>query len=229
MTEPRQPLCAVSLARGTPLPVFDIAVDGPLHGELAHSLGGLDVTVRDYGQTLCVSVVDAASATRVDWLVFRQGAPEGISTVNGRFPAPWNGVYRWNHITVSRDRTEPFMSFATCVSRNCWARTVIDPDLKGFTTSLAQLEPGPCHLAWISRQGGPFPIKSFKEIGAGETGGIKFRVDDLEYVMFHLEDAKPERAPEPVVTGTGLAVMRYRENELEGYWHITDRHARVWI
>lgn len=192
------------------------------------SLAGLDVETNTTKVASHISITDTDHALQINWLTLNNGLPENDSTIHAKLPQQWCGEHRWNHITAHKNRTGPYATIATNISRNAWMQTRLDSDLDGFTHTLAQLRPGPVHIVWITKAGGPFPVKSFKDIGTGETGGIKFRVDDLEYVLFQLESIPLETSPYAIATDPGIAVLRYSNNTLEGYWHITDQHTKVW-
>ncbi|MBF0235255.1 MAG: hypothetical protein HQK65_19810 [Desulfamplus sp.] len=189
---------------------------------------GIDVSIDNSNGTSHVSIMDIDYNIHICWLIFTEGLPKKIVSISSQLPLKWCGEYQWNHITTYKNRIKPTVSISQHISRNAWLHTHINPDLKGFTQIAAQMLVGPVHLVSIAKPGSAFPVKSFKEIGDGEVGGIKFRVDELEYVLFQLEDSNLKIAPYPIPTDAGIAILRYANNELEGYWYITNRRQKAW-
>lgn len=209
-------------------PIFDLTLEipGTEFSEAVHSAGQTTIRVRDAGRIKHVSVEDAEHPLRIDWLTFMNGLPDGKSVIKAPLPAGWDCEYKWNHIVTYKDRCGPHASIATLVSRNCWIRPGITPG--GFDCRLAQLEPGACHVAWITGPGGPFPVKSFKDVGSGEPGGIKFRVGDLDYILFHLEDVVLDTPGTSVTMDKGVALLRYVRGVLNDFWRVTESGITAW-
>lgn len=192
------------------------------------SLEGINMAVAPFSAGGHVSLADHDNSLKVEWLFFDNPLPKSGISIRSKLPAGWNGCYHWNHITAFKDRKGPALSIASQCSRNSWVRTTIDPEQQSFTTTVLQIQPGPVHLAWISRTGPPFPVTSFKEVGANETGGIKFRVGNLEYILFKLEDAPLPQTPRKIPHAPGFAVLRYCDTELDGYWYFTETVQKAW-
>ena len=208
--------------------LFKLTIDhsGTPGKNVRHSMDGTTVTKRDNGQFIHIAIEEAPVPLRIDWITFKGGLPDGISTITAKLPDGWCSEYKWNHVVTYKDRTRPHASIATCISRNCWVRPAVRPD--GFECKMAQLEAGPCHLTWIARQGAPFAVKSFKDVGAAGLGGVKFRIGSAEFILFHLEKTDTTMAGRTFGTEEGLAILRYENTLLKEYWHLTDTDAKVW-
>lgn len=226
MSDSRNTLCALSVTSENGLPV--LAADMGSLSESRHSIDGLDVTIKTGESAGHVSVQDTPNAVSMDLLTFPDGLPAGRSEITVSLPDQWRCALRKNQVVIFKDRTQPVSGTVVQVSRNCWAKTTVDADLNGFSIALAQIEPGPCHLALASRPGNQPFLKSFKDVGAGETGGIKVGIDNLEYILFHLQSLKPESDPIGVNTDEGFAILRYVDDALDGYWRITENDAKAW-
>lgn len=81
---------------------------------------------------------------------------------------------------------------------------------------------GPTHLLWCIHPAENGPFVRFKDVGVNEDGGVKFRCDDLGYILFStnakaLEHATWKDAERPVAE---LVIMRYVRRELDTLWEV---------
>ena len=149
--------------------------------------------------------------------------------IESTFPETWEGAYNWNHIVVRKDRMAPYFSKIAKVSRNTWSQTSLDPSLQKVDYEFIQIKPGPMHIVWIIRPGGPFPVLSFKDVGVEETGGVKFRIENFTYILFKMQHPVPSfPGLEIIENNTRYVLLKYTAEELDTCWAITNSRIKRW-
>ncbi len=214
--------------KSLPFPMATFSFKKEVGKYRSYDLDEICCRVGEFDTVKHISWQDVNLGHQIEWLVFPEGIGRRMELSNIRVKTEFEVHYRWNHLTLFKDRKVPFCSIAHQGSRNVWVNTEIHTDLKGANHIMSQMLPGAVHFMWIMRPGGPFPVKSFKDIGPDETGGIKFRIQDFEYIFFVLQGGAIDCNGLVLPDNPGIAVMRYRQDELEAYYYITENKVKIW-
>lgn len=152
------------------------------------------------------------------WLAFDKDAEAALTGLRLDLPTapsetPWNG-----HAFTGEDNTELFLDIRG--SRNMTVETTPG---KHFAVSFDKDRIGPTHLVALIRPASLGPLFKFKDVGADENGGVKFRYNGEGFVFFDMDRSIPSK----LVQGTmperrsDFLVLKYLHGDLDTIWEVS--------